>query len=307
MLLGVLYMLAVSDIHCENVIATGEHPVIVDLETMLTPTVSFGGSAWSALSTGVLPRWQTAPDGHRFDLSGLGADGTQDAGILRRAWKQVNTDQMHLSDPIAASALTNHLPRLGASVINAAKYCGDLIAGFEEMYGCLLRSRENLAADASFFEMFDNLELRTLLRSTATYTRLQLRLLHPEFMRSGIDRTIELEWLARPMSGPIMHKLDRERIYEQERDAMERLDVPSFTTTFAERLSDIGGDPDLAFLRARRDGSLVRERLAALSMEDCRRQTEIIHECLRDRYFPSNGSFHSDLLGRERDGDPPIN
>jgi lantibiotic modifying enzyme len=133
----------------------------------------------------------------------------------------------------------------------------ELIAGFEEMYAHLLRSRDNLLTDEVTLAMFDNLELRTLLRSTATYTRLQLRLLHPEFMVNGIDRSIELEWLARPLTGPTSFKCDRQHIYDHEREAMEKLDVPIFTTAFADLVSDEDSDPDLAFLCAPRDASFA--------------------------------------------------
>jgi lantibiotic modifying enzyme len=159
-----------------------------------------------------------------------------------------------------------------------------LIAGFEEMYTYLLQCRDNLLSNQEILSMFDDLEPRILLRGTATYTGLQLRLLHPEFMANGIDRSIELEWLARPSSGLISHSCDRRRIYDHEREAMEKLDVPAFTSSFADLVSDDGIDPDLSFLRARRDSSFVRERLAQLGVADCSRQVEIIKQAIRDRF-----------------------
>ena len=65
---------------------------------------------------------------------------------------------------------------------------------------------------------------------------------------------------------------------------METLDVPSFTTSFAEPVSHESADPDLALLCARRNGSLVRERLGHLSVDDCRQQIEAIEQSMRDRY-----------------------
>jgi lantibiotic modifying enzyme len=69
------------------------------------------------------------------------------------------------------------------------------------MYSCFLVNRRRLISDDRLLRKFDDLELRVLVRGTATYTRLQLRLLHPEFLRDGVDRSIELEWLARPLTG----------------------------------------------------------------------------------------------------------
>jgi type 2 lantibiotic biosynthesis protein LanM len=288
MLLAVLHLLAITDIHCENIIASGEHPVVVDLETMMNAWVPASGSSpWNVLNTGFLPRWQTAPDGHRFDLSGLAADGTQDAGIRRRSWLRVNSDQMHLSDPLSVSASMRHRPLFEHITPSVQDYSVALIAGFEEMYTHLMHCRDSLLSNQAVLGMFDDLESRVLLRGTASYTHMQLRLLHPEFMASGIDRSIELEWLARPLSGPVSHKCDRRRIYEHERDPMEKLDVPTFTTAFAGLASDEGSDPDLAFLRARRDASFVRERLAQLNLADCNRQVELIKQAIRDRFPPA--------------------
>ena len=197
MLLAVLHLLSITDIHCENIIAFGEQPVVVDLETMLNGWVSADrATPWSVLNTGFLPRWQTAPDGHSFDMSGLGADEAQDAGIQRRAWRKVNTDQMHLSDGTGARGSISHRPTFENRVASVRDHVPELTAGFEEMYSHLLERRTILLNDVSLLEAFNNLDIRILLRATATYTRLQLRLLHPEFMNCGVDRSIELEWLS---------------------------------------------------------------------------------------------------------------
>lgn len=281
MLLAVLHLLQTTDIHCENIIAAGEHPVVVDLETMLNAWAPADGTApWSVLNTGLLPRRQTGPDGRPFDLSGLCADSIRDPAIGRRAWVSVNTDQMHLSDPVAVAGSTANRPRLGDALPEVRDYLEPLLDGFREMYGHLLRSRDQLLRETGILEMFDDLDLRVLVRGTAIYTGLQLRLLHPEFMASGIDRSIELEWLARPLSGLDKPNPDRTRVYEHERDAMERLDVPHFTTAFAKRIADDGGDSDLAFLCARRDGALVRGCLEGLSAADCRTQAKVIAEAI---------------------------
>jgi lantibiotic modifying enzyme len=283
MLLAVLHLLSVTDIHCENIIAAGEHPVIVDLETMLASWPSVYDSGWSMMSTGLLPHWQTAPDGRRFDLSGIGADGTQDAGIGRRAWLHLNTDQMRLSGRQDNRASMTHLPAPTDSS-SAGRYLASFVDGFKQMYAHLLRLRPALFAEQSALDMFDGIELRTLIRSTATYTRVQLRLLHPEFIASGLDRSIELEWLAKPLTGPLPHTADREAVYEHELAAMEALDVPYFTTGFAARFPEAEVDKDLDFVRAQRDQALVRARLTEFSADDCDCQVALIRRAVSERY-----------------------
>ena len=283
MLLAVLHVLAVTDIHCENVLAAGEHPVVVDLETMLTGPM-IGGGRRSLLDTGLLPRWQTAPDGRRFDMSGLAADRTSDAGLDRRVWRRLNTDQMHLSDGVRVGASMAHRPSFAGRTPDVVLYLPDIVAGFSEVYDHLRRRRGALLGDDGIMSMLDGLELRVLLRGTTSYTGLQLRLLHPEFMADGLDRSIELEWLARPLTGPQASKEGRRRIYAHELAAMERLDVPHFTNRFAAEIAAASDDPDLAFLRGPRNSSVVRQRLAALTPVARARHVRTIERAIRDRY-----------------------
>jgi type 2 lantibiotic biosynthesis protein LanM len=286
MLLAVLDALAVTDIHCENIIAAGEHPVVVDLETLLTGSTQ-GGGRRSLLDIGLLPRWQVAPDGHRFDMSGLAADETSDAGIERRAWRRLNTDQMYLSDSAQVGASMAHRPWFADRAPDVVEHLPDFVAGFGEMYAHLRRRRDELLGNSMIMSMFDGLELRVLLRGTTTYTGLQLRLLHPEFMAGGIERSIELEWLARPLTGPQAFKDGRLRIYAHELAAMEMLDVPHFTNRLAAEIAAASDDPDLAFLRGPRDGSVLRERLENLAPRACARHVRTIEKAIRDRYAPT--------------------
>ena len=242
MLLAVLHALATTDIHCENLIASGEHPVVVDLETMLNESVrelqpnltdddTSPAAPPSVLTTSMLPQWQTAPDGRQFDMSALGSDNTQDPGIRASAWVAINTDQMMLADESTVSASDEHRARLAGRSVTVLDHLPQLIDGFKEVYEHLLANRERLLSDAQLLDRFDKLELRILVRSTVTYTRLHLHLLHPEFLRDGLDRSIELEWLARPLSATPQPQPGRIRLYECERAAMENLDIPHFAAS----------------------------------------------------------------------------
>jgi type 2 lantibiotic biosynthesis protein LanM len=293
MLLGALHVTGTTDIHRENLIACGEHPVVVDLETMLSDVArdlssSHGkmeGTASggvSVLSTGLLPRWQTAADGHPFDVSGLGGDEAQDQGVRHVWWRSINTDQMALSQDERFPVSTAHRVRLNDQIPSAASYLPALLAGFEEVYSLMVSQRERLLCDEEFMSSFDNLELRVLVRNTTTYTRLQLHLLHPEFLKDGLDRSIELEWLARPLSGPLL-SLPRQQIYDIERRSMESLDVPHFVSSLWKG-TESSPESDLLFLWGDRDSRVFRRRLAGLSPEDCSEQLATIREAVQSRF-----------------------
>lgn|GEM_PF-1529868 len=297
MLLAVLYALATTDVHCENLIASGEHPVVVDLETILSASaqesqLSQGQDTEenslseepSVLSSGFLPRWQTAPDGHRFDMSALGADDTQDPGIRLPAWQRTNTDQMAFSEAISVAAYMTHRVGLAGGWPSAVDHLPRILEGFREVYSCLLVNQQELLSNDRLLGGFDQLELRVLARSSATYAQLHLHLLHPEFLKDGIDRSIELEWLARPLSGTTTPRRGRILLYDTERTAMESLDIPHFSTSAWRSMEHSSDDPDMLLLCGERDSRVLRRRLARLSRADCARQLAIIEDAVRSRF-----------------------
>jgi type 2 lantibiotic biosynthesis protein LanM len=295
MLLCLLHVLAATDIHCENLIASGEHPVIVDLETLLSESVqeskpSRGRRAREdplVLRTGILPQWQEGPNKRKFDMSALGADQTQDPGIDLPVWRFINTDQMTLAKGTTASTSMVHRVRLGDKWPSVADHFPKLVEGFKEVYFCLLGNRQSLMSKERLLCGFDHLQLRVLIRGSASYARLHLHLLHPEFLRDGIDRSIELEWLARPLGGTITPRAGRIRLYEVERAAMESLDIPHFNTSAWKKMRHATDDLELLLLGAERDSQVIRRRLASFSPTDCSNQLAAIERAVRSRFaFP---------------------
>jgi len=280
MLLGVLHALAATDVHCENLIASGEHPVAVDLELLLNEV----SPEPSVLATGLLPSWQPAPDGRRFDTSALGSDGAPDHSLRVPAWTSINTDQMCLSEDAGSPSPALNRVRLAERLPPVSDHLPAFLDGFREMYACLLTNRQKLLADEQMLQAFDGLELRVLVRNTATYTRIHLHLLHPEFLTDGLDRSIELEWLARPLSGTKTPQQGRARLYEHEWRAMENLDVPHFNTRAWKALEHSPDDLDMLPLCRERDSRVLRRRLGNLSPADCARQLAIIEAAVRSRF-----------------------
>ena len=109
-LLGLLHLLGASDCHRENLVANGEHPVVIDAEVLLNPEATPWGEThagaaetqghrllWSSvLGTGLLPHWQLGADGRvAYDISGLGSVEPQPTSAPMPRWRAVNTDDMH--------------------------------------------------------------------------------------------------------------------------------------------------------------------------------------------------------------------
>jgi type 2 lantibiotic biosynthesis protein LanM len=278
MLLAVLHALAVTDIHCENLIASGEHPVVVDLETLLSESPR---RRVTVLDTGFLPRRPNTNES-AVDVSALGADDTPDSELRFPMWRQINTDQMSLSEGTPRER-EFHRVQMGDQMPTVAEHLSSFRQGFRAAYECVLAHRRSLAREPSL-KTFDGLELRVLLRDSATYGQLQLHLLHPEFLEDAIDRSIELEWLARPLCIRTKPLRGRANVYELERAAMEQLDLPHFNTSAWHAMQHHPATDEAKVFGGKRDSRTLRRRLAGLSRTACRRQLALMTRSVRLKY-----------------------
>jgi type 2 lantibiotic biosynthesis protein LanM len=281
MLLATLHVLAVTDIHRDNLVACGEQPFVVDLETMLYSTPR--GVRPSVLHTGMLPQWQQSPSGSAFDLSALASDETQDPEVRWVSWASVNTDQMMLREDARAGS-TDHRVRIGAAFPSVRDHVGELLKGFEEAYRCFERDREELIRDGGLRVALDHLDLRVLVRDTSTYVQLQLHSLQPDYLRNGIDRSIELEWLARPLMSLKAPHQGAADLYELERAAMEALDVPYFSVG-SVKFDGLADSRNMArIFGRRRDAEVLVRRLRKLSPSDLKWQKSMIQKSVAERF-----------------------
>jgi class II lanthipeptide synthase len=147
-LIALAGLLDATDLHCGNVIAHGEHPVLVDLETLLHPR--WPGEERSLLDTGLVPSWIRGPDGDGYDVSGFGAIAPQ-----RFAGAPV--------------PLRQNVVRIGGKIVSPAAFAGRLVTGFRRAAAVVCSSRKELLAAAGPLRAFRRLEVRVMLRHTETY------------------------------------------------------------------------------------------------------------------------------------------
>ena len=100
------------------------------------------------------------------------------------------------------------------------------------MYRFLMRCRRALIAPDGPLAAFQRQRVRFIFRPTKVYALLLQRVLKPELLRDGRDRSIELDALSRmllkgstPTPSPFWPLL------RAERQALERQDIPLFATT----------------------------------------------------------------------------
>ena len=243
MMLGWTCALGGLDFTHENVLACGEDPVFIDLETLLQPrlvpyqpTISEEHSyrldqvlSDSVISTLLLPEFVVGPDAQGvYDPSGLGLHDA-DQTFLMPTWVHPNTDAMALEPrPVRPRPRTN-LPKLCGRQVPADVYVDQIASGFSEMYRSLLRHRDELLGPGGLVRRLATHQVRFVLRPTNDYAAvLRWLLYNPGALREGIDASIELEILNRnfPPAAPDRRRL--EPLVKEEQRALLTLDIPFF-------------------------------------------------------------------------------
>ncbi|MGI3781960.1 MAG: type 2 lanthipeptide synthetase LanM, partial [Janthinobacterium lividum] len=238
-LLCLLHVLGATDCHYENIIAAGEHPVAIDLETLLrhhsaeedergtdAERRAIDELGRSALATGMLPVWQLGDGGSTvYDVSGLGGLDQQATDFEAAVWSHVNTDRMSLRFERASVTPQGNVPVVEGGMAGLAEHREQIVDGFTGMYRFLWAHRSSLLAEHGPLADLGPCSVRVLLRNTSVYGRLHQQLRDPRHLREGVDRSIQLEVLCRlfldsaerPIWWPVV---------AAEQLAMERPDIP---------------------------------------------------------------------------------
>ena len=300
MMLCLGYALEGTDWHFENLIASGEHPVVVDMEAMLhhrarpadeddasgARLLAMEQLANSVLRLGLLPEWRVGKDGDvAYDMSGLGAGDAQDVPYKIQKWEHVNTDRMTLEYTQGRMQGQASIPRMAETPLTLAEYGDDLVTGFRQMYQFLTEQRDALLAPDSPLHELGRQQVRFIFRGTRIYGLILKQLTTPVHLRDGADQSILLELLARA-GLPLWAQptADQEPpvfwpLLAAERQAMEQTDIPFFTAR-ADSDALVIGDRVIEQFFVEPSIDLAVRRLQAFGQEDFERQVAIIRGVL---------------------------
>lgn len=276
MLLCVLHLLGATDCHYENLVAHGEHPVLLDAETILQPQLlqprlaasapDDGERAWdTVVRTGLLPQWHLSANRQlAMDTSGLGSFSLLQGHQGKPEWRDVNTDNMALALGRWSPTDVSSVPTLAGAVVAPRDHLDALVAGYAAIYRFFVARRDRLlsAARSSIasgedsernspddrdrppFRQLADARVRFVPRPTHDYVSVLQASLRAVHLQSGIDRTIVLDRLHRHLvtTAPQLRPLP---IQQAERRALERMDVPFFTIAAMGVALDPGDGEDV--------------------------------------------------------------
>lgn len=238
MLLCLMYIFDGTDFHSENVIASGEYPVPIDLETFFHHRVlyskevrEFTSASREVLSNSVL-RSQFLPNlykmsGHVLDVSGLGAGPGQAEPMRLLKWRNINTDAMIFNYERVMPNPSKNAPRIGNNYLSSLDYTEDIVDGFGRMYRMVVEIRESLLREEDMlFRLFQN-RARFVFRGTNAYTTLLSHAIHPDYQCEGVDLSLRLDILSRSFL-TLQAKSALWPLIREEHKFLFEMDVPKF-------------------------------------------------------------------------------
>ncbi|HTT70594.1 MAG TPA: type 2 lanthipeptide synthetase LanM family protein, partial [Anaeromyxobacteraceae bacterium] len=287
--LALLYALDATDFHMDNLIAQGEHPMLLDLEALFHARV--GGTVVpnpahqlalrvlenSVLRIGLLPRriWANA-ESEGVDMSGLGAVAGQMSPFRVPQWQKTGTDEMHLGRERVPMEGGRNRPTLAGAEVDVLDHAEAICLGFAATYRLLEEHRAELLAPGGPLARFSADEVRAILRPTHLYGVLLRESVHPNVLRNALERAqlFDRLWISAE------HLTHLARAIPAEVDDLDQGDIPMFTTrpdsrdlwtSGGERLPEFFAEPSL---------SHVRRRVLQLGPEDLERQLWFVRASL---------------------------
>ncbi len=292
MLLCLIYLLDGTDIHKENLIASGEFPILVDLETLFHSEVvppQFYEASYAenfVFKTGMLPSYVFGlANKPGIDMSALGSERGETIPSPEVRWKKLGTDEMFHEKKFIHSR--DYLQRVlcKGKKISSKEYVEQIVEGFNTMYAFISQHRGYLLRENSPFAQMAECPVRTLVRPTMFYAALLERLSEPQYLLnpSKIDQELKL------LSRMVIEKEEESYllpIIEEEKKALLNGDVPFFTALPSKKRIFAHGKILAKGVLKTISHDRVRSRIMNLNNADCKLQERYI----RTAFFTKNGS-----------------
>jgi class II lanthipeptide synthase len=285
MILALVDLFCGVDLHSENLIASGEHPVLVDIETLFHPPGPFEAPSPEPqnelMRTELLPRPIPTADGAPYVLSGLGViPGGLDIRFRQRGWCNINRDDMtpcHLDIPCSAGAVPRALEGSSGPV---SAWVDEIVWGFLSLHKFFRWRRSELwRDDGPIARAFGGGRTRFVLRATRVYADLLRRAAQPQSLTTESGKESVFERLAR--EGQVWQEL-----YGMERQALGRWDIPSFQAQTTARFIQ-GEERIVPEFFASSGFSLARSRAESIDDAALHARAKAIRKALENSIYPN--------------------
>lgn len=284
-LLAVMHALNAMDMHFENIIACGDRPVPVDLETIMHPDLPIADNvaapdpaahalAASVRRTGLLP-YVTIGENGMLDRSGLGGDPGATCPEPVLDWEPPASAATRLVLRPTTLPRAANRPWADGQVTEPADYQAQILSGFRLGYDAIARHRDAFADLVGTFSS----PTRVVARPTGGYVGLLWESTDPGLLRDATERDQALDLLDEASAG---HPL-WQRLAPYERAALWAFDVPLILARPGSEDLWTGSGAHLPRALERSGLCCVLDKLAAMGEIDRGEQEWMIRASLATR------------------------
>ncbi|WP_419893122.1 type 2 lanthipeptide synthetase LanM family protein [Oceanobacillus kimchii] len=206
-LLAVLYIFKGVDFHSENIMASGEYPILIDTETLFSNIEVFKENLDldpislevqdSVLLSSMLPSFSDWDQIYDFDLSALGARGGQPSNkMISYDIKNRAQENMKLVKRNAVTTEKQNNPKLNGKFCYSENYINFILDGFEDTYKVFLSKKQDLLRQGGVLNWFKGVVIRHIIRPTGVYSRFLDASSHPKYLNDSKQRERLFEFLS---------------------------------------------------------------------------------------------------------------
>lgn len=286
-LLFLCYFLDAEDIHGENIIASGEYPIPVDLETIpgyhvyeireTAETILNETIKNSVLRVGILPSAIWNKDGNGIILNALNQGKARKTPFKVPVICNGESSDICIEYRQGIIKMTNCLPAWKGETVRPDFCTKFLCMGFYKAYLYFLQNKSSLVQEC--MQLFQN-ESRCLFRHTQQYHMFLQSSYYPEFLEATEKRRL------------FLHVLDRKERYscllQYERDSLLQTNIPVFYLQGSSTAVKDGNEAEYHNFLKYQPKDTWAKKIDLLSMKDLERQINFIEysmEYLSERKY----------------------
>lgn len=191
------YLLGTKDLHYENIVASGEYPMMIDLENLVNiqhnrkrTTANdevYYQLSQSVLFMGILPFYFRSMEWQGVDTSAVSGRGGQVYPFRIPSVMEAGTSEMYISYKNPVSEDARNRAMLNGEFCPPYLYEKELVHGFSMAYETVMKEKQAFSKE---LQKLQKIKSRFLTADTQRYSMVLSSSYHPELLLDGADREL---------------------------------------------------------------------------------------------------------------------
>lgn len=293
--LAILYITFANDLHYENIIACGEYPYLIDLETLFQTSESLVKQhefitrkslekiSVSIRNIGLLPPLPMLNKKNTLDLSGLsGKEQVIPFKVLTFSY-DINNPKFEYAETSISSQ--KNIPILKNNLVDINEYSYCIIDGFEKTLLFIEKNKNQIIDE---IKKMSGIKVRQLLRSTQNYANYLNYASHPKYTDdySDFEKMLLNNWKEGYLNPVVINS----EIYDLQND-----DIPIFYSYTDNRDILDSYENRISNFYSKSGINLSAERIQSLDSNEINFQKDILISSLNYANCEINKKNHKDL------------